>query len=94
MATESVAFLPLPDDITVRRLLITHQKSHSGVSPANHRWSQRYFCETRLVWSHAECRVDLVAECNAAGVDVSLAGVEAVHHVRITNPMFEVDKPE
>ena len=39
-------------------------------------------------------RVDLVAEREAARVGVGLGGVEAVRHIRIADPVFQVDEAE
>jgi len=41
-----------------------------------------------------ECRVDLIAERHAAWVGVGLGGVVAIHHVRVADPVLEVDETE
>ena len=38
--------------------------------------------------------VDLVAERDAARVRVGLGGVETIRHVRVADPVLEVDEPE
>jgi hypothetical protein len=38
--------------------------------------------------------VDLVAQREAAGVRIGLGGVEAIHHVRVADSVFQIHEPE
>src|ERR1700761_2126273 len=38
--------------------------------------------------------VDLIAECEAAGVRVGLRGIEAVRDIRVADSVFQIDEPE
>ncbi|GFP49412.1 hypothetical protein LAUMK7_04149 [Mycobacterium kansasii] len=59
----------------------------SGGYPAAIGW-------VRSARSDTERGVDLVAQGDAARVGVGLTGVVAVHHVRVADPVFQIDKPE
>lgn len=39
-------------------------------------------------------RLDLVTKGEVAWVCVGLGGVEAIHHIRLADSVFQIDKPE
>jgi hypothetical protein len=47
-----------------------------------------------LICLYSQRRIDLVAECEAAGVRVRLRGVEAIRDVCVADSVFQVDESE